>query len=142
MKEYVGIYIKTKKAHEQDGFGNKMKYHFHITTVHKYHFFVFCLYLSCLYLCRVVMWKWYFILLPNPSCSCAFLVLIYGNIILRVVSIFSYSKILLQSLKTMVCEVICICPQCPILLAYTYIDLYLEYRHLYLYLYQYNTTLT
>ena len=30
--------------------------------VHKYHFFVFCLYLSCLYLCRVVMWKWYFIL--------------------------------------------------------------------------------
>ena len=54
-----------------------MKYHFHITTVHKYHFFVFCLYLSCLYLCRVVMWKWYFILLPNPRCSCAFSVLIY-----------------------------------------------------------------
>ena len=27
MKEYVGIYIKTKKAEEQDGFGNKMKYH-------------------------------------------------------------------------------------------------------------------
>ena len=25
----------------------------------------------------VVMWKWYFILLPKPSCSCAFLVLIY-----------------------------------------------------------------
>ena len=23
MKEYVGIYIKTKKAQEQDGFGNK-----------------------------------------------------------------------------------------------------------------------
>ena len=59
MKEYVGIYIKTEKAQEQDGFviGNKMKYHFHITTVHKYHFFVFCLYLSCLYLCRVVLWK-------------------------------------------------------------------------------------
>ena len=33
MKEYVGIYIKTEKAQEQDGFGNKMKYHFHITTV-------------------------------------------------------------------------------------------------------------
>ena len=32
MKEYVGIYIKTKKAQEQDGFGNKMKYHFHITA--------------------------------------------------------------------------------------------------------------
>ena len=30
MKEYVGIYIKTEKAQEQDGFGNKMKYHFHI----------------------------------------------------------------------------------------------------------------
>ena len=77
MKEYVGIYIKTKKAQEQDGFGNKMKYHFHITTLHKYRFFVFCLYSSCVYLCRVVMWKWYFILLPKPSCSCAFLVLIY-----------------------------------------------------------------
>ena len=23
MKEYVGIYIKTEKAQEQDGFGNK-----------------------------------------------------------------------------------------------------------------------
>ena len=55
MKEYVGIYIKTEKAQEQDGFGNKMKYHFHITTVHKYRFFVFCLYSSCVYLCRVVM---------------------------------------------------------------------------------------
>ena len=32
MKEYVGIYIKTEKAQEQDGFGNKMKYHFHVTT--------------------------------------------------------------------------------------------------------------
>ena len=32
MKEYVGI--KTEKAQEQDCFGNKMKYHFHITTVH------------------------------------------------------------------------------------------------------------
>ena len=74
MKEYVGI--KTEKAQEQDCFGNKMKYHFHITTVHKYHFLVFCLYSSCLYLCRVVMWKWYFILLPKQSCSCAFLVLI------------------------------------------------------------------
>ena len=31
MKEYVGIYyIKTEKAQEQDGFGNKMKYHFHV----------------------------------------------------------------------------------------------------------------
>ena len=46
MKEYVGIYIKTEKAQEQDGFGNKMKYHFHITTVHKYRFFVFCLTLA------------------------------------------------------------------------------------------------
>ena len=36
MKVYVGIYIKTEKAQELDGFGNKMKYHFHITTVHKY----------------------------------------------------------------------------------------------------------
>ena len=38
MEEYVGIYIKTEKAQEQDGFGNKMKYmyHFHITTLHKY----------------------------------------------------------------------------------------------------------
>ena len=42
MKEYVGIYIKTEKAQEQDGFGNKIKYHFHIkhhfhiTTLHKY----------------------------------------------------------------------------------------------------------
>ena len=35
MKEYVGIYIKTEKAQEQDGFGNKIKYHFHITTLHK-----------------------------------------------------------------------------------------------------------
>ena len=77
MKEYVGIYIKTEKAQEQDGFGNKMKYHFHITTVHKYRFFVFCLYSSCVYLCRFFMWKWYFILLPKPSCSCAFSVLIY-----------------------------------------------------------------
>ena len=34
MKEYVEIYIKTEKAQEQDGFGNKMKYHFHITTMH------------------------------------------------------------------------------------------------------------
>ena len=63
--------IKTEKAQEQDGFGNKMKYHFHITTIHKYHFFVFCLYSSCVYLCRVVMWKWYFIccqshLVPVP----------------------------------------------------------------------------
>ena len=32
MKEYVGIYTKTEKAQEQDGFGNKIKYHFHITT--------------------------------------------------------------------------------------------------------------
>ena len=31
MKEYVGIYIKTKKAQEQDGFGNKLKYHLHVT---------------------------------------------------------------------------------------------------------------
>ena len=36
MKEYVGIYIKTEKAQGQDGFGNKMKYHFHITTLRKY----------------------------------------------------------------------------------------------------------
>ena len=77
MKECVGIYIKTEKAQEQDGFSNKMKYHFHITTVHKYRFFVFCLYSSYIYLCRVVMWKWYFILLLKPSCSCAFSVLIY-----------------------------------------------------------------
>ena len=44
------IYIKTEKAQEQDGFGNKMKYHIHITTIHKYRFIVFCLYCSCVYL--------------------------------------------------------------------------------------------
>ena len=49
MKAYVGVYIKTEKAQEQDGFGNKMKYHFHITTVHKYSFFVFSLYSSYVY---------------------------------------------------------------------------------------------
>ena len=37
------LYLKTEKAQEQDGLGNKLKYHFHITTVHKYRFFVFCL---------------------------------------------------------------------------------------------------
>ena len=80
MKEYVGIYIKTEKAQEQDGFGNKIKYHihikhhFHITTVHKYRFFVFCLYSSYIYLCKVVMWKWclmwkwyLILLLPNKD---------------------------------------------------------------------------
>ena len=36
MKEYVGIYFKTKKAKEQDGFGNTMKHHFHIATLPKY----------------------------------------------------------------------------------------------------------
>ena len=30
------IYQNRKKAQEQDGFGNKMKYHFHVTTLHKY----------------------------------------------------------------------------------------------------------
>ena len=40
MKEYVGIYIKTEKAH--------------LTTVHKYCLFVFA---SYIYLCRVVMLK-------------------------------------------------------------------------------------
>ena len=30
MQKYIS---KPKKAQEQDGFGNKMKYHFHITTV-------------------------------------------------------------------------------------------------------------
>ena len=38
----LGYILKLKKAQEQDDFGNKMKYHFHITTVHKYRFFVFC----------------------------------------------------------------------------------------------------
>ena len=37
MKEYVGIYIKTEKAQEQDWdgacFSNKIKYHFHIKTL-------------------------------------------------------------------------------------------------------------
>ena len=28
MKEYAGIFIKTEKVHEQDGFGNKMKHQF------------------------------------------------------------------------------------------------------------------
>ena len=32
MKEHVEKYIKTEKAQEQEAFGNKMKYHFHITT--------------------------------------------------------------------------------------------------------------
>ena len=34
-----GYISKLKKAQEQDGFGNKIKYHFHIehiTTLHKY----------------------------------------------------------------------------------------------------------
>ena len=73
-----------------------MKYHFNITTVHKYRFFVFCLYSSCVYLCTVVMWKWYFILLPKPSCSCAFSVLIYiptYSFIFK--NIFYYSCILM-----------------------------------------------
>ena len=43
----------------------------------KYRFFAFCLYSSHIYLCRVVMCKWYLFLLPKPSCSCAFSVLIY-----------------------------------------------------------------
>ena len=55
MKEYVGIYIKIEKAQEQDGFGNKMKYHFHITTLHKYRFFVFCLYSS--YISNIVSYR-------------------------------------------------------------------------------------
>ena len=78
MIEYVGMYIKTEKAQEQDGFGNKIKYEFHITTVPKYHFFVFYIYsnYNIIYLCRVIMWKWYFIFLPKPSSSCAFLALI------------------------------------------------------------------
>ena len=63
MQEYLS---KPKKAQEQDGFGNKTNYHFHITTIHKYRFFVFCLYSSYIYLCRVVMWKWY-ILVYNHS---------------------------------------------------------------------------
>ena len=66
MKEYVGIYIKTEKAQEQDGFSNKMKYHFHITTVHKYHFFVFCLYSSCVYLC---MWNIFGSLIIHEGCG-------------------------------------------------------------------------
>ena len=31
-----GYILKPKKAQEQDGFGKKMKYHFHITNLHKY----------------------------------------------------------------------------------------------------------
>ena len=42
-------------------------WHFHITTVHKYRFFVFCLYTSYIYLCRVVMWKWYLYLSLLPK---------------------------------------------------------------------------
>ena len=80
MIEHVGIYIKTKEAWEKDGFGKKMKYHFHITTVHKYRFFVYCLYSSYIYLCRVVMWKWYLILLPKPSCSYTFRVLMTAQV--------------------------------------------------------------
>ena len=33
--QQIGIYIKTENTQEQDGFGDKMKYHFHI-TLHKY----------------------------------------------------------------------------------------------------------
>ena len=55
------VYIKTKKAQEQDGFGNKLKYHFHVTTVYKYCFFVFCLYSSCVYLCIGIQ--------NNPVCE-------------------------------------------------------------------------
>ena len=58
MKEYVGIYIKTEKAQEQDDFGNKMKYHFHITTLHKYRQLISKgkTQRSDTYLCTVVMW--------------------------------------------------------------------------------------
>ena len=43
--------IKTEKAQEQDWYmylSNKIKHHFHITTLHtcKYSFYVFCLYSS------------------------------------------------------------------------------------------------
>ena len=59
---------QNRKSTEQDwDGGNKIKHHFHITTIHtcECRFFVFCLYSSYIYLCRVVMWKWYSILLPN-----------------------------------------------------------------------------
>ena len=81
MKEYVGIYIKTEKAQEQDGFGNKMKYHFHITTVHKYRFFVFCLYSSCVYLNNGVL----------------FYCLVIGCIIF-LISLINYKFILLDAI--------------------------------------------
>ena len=42
MKVCRNYISEPKKAQEQDGFGNKIKYHFHITIVHKYRFFVFC----------------------------------------------------------------------------------------------------
>ena len=100
----IYIYIKTEKSTgtrwlwQQDGFGNKIKYHFHITTIHKYFFFVFCLYSSYIYLCTVVMlkwclmWKWYLILLPKPSCSCAFFGFdIYPYILSHFNNFFYYS---------------------------------------------------
>ena len=62
--EYVGIDIKTEKAQEQDDFGNKMKYHFHITTLHKYT----QLKVKAKHKEALLMYgKWYFILLPKPS---------------------------------------------------------------------------
>ena len=52
------------------------------------------------YLCRVVMWKWclmwkcYFILLPKPSCSCAFFGFdIYPYILFHLKKCFYYSCI-------------------------------------------------
>ena len=62
MIEYVDIYmLQPKKAQEQDGFGNKIKYHFHIkhhfhiTTIYKYRFFELSLYSSYIHLCRVIL---------------------------------------------------------------------------------------
>ena len=69
MKVYIGIYYISKLKRHRNKIGmvhvpcNKIKHHFHITTVDKYCFSVFCLYSSYIYLCTVVMWMWCLILL-------------------------------------------------------------------------------
>ena len=55
LKNERDIYQNQKKS-TGTGFGNTIKYHFYIkhhfyiTTTHKYHFFMFCLYSSYMYM--------------------------------------------------------------------------------------------
>ena len=52
----IHVYQNRKKHRNKIGmvpcFSHKIKYHFHITTLHT------CKYPFYIYLCRVVMWKW------------------------------------------------------------------------------------